>query len=271
MDVKFLKSKITSREVKFIYEIIRWYGDYSIENLSQMLVGKTHTQMFDILRKYQAEQKIMNPDDFYGEARGKSKAKKLWYTLKPVLKKHKIRINSFMDFGGTNCHTAYYMGQFMRINPSKTYCVDLDGWAGMDWKRRGDVNFVSTKKISTIPNNSVRCIHTSHTLHHATDAEIKKYIEQFYRIIPPRGILVLYEHDSNSKWMFNMLDITHALFDVVLAQTSTFEEFNKGWVSNYKPKKKWDVLLRGKFRQIYFNRVPHSANNNYYCIYASTK
>lgn len=265
MDKKFLDSKIGPGEVKYIYEIIRWYG-YTIEDV-KMILGKNYLQMFEILRN---QKKKISPEYFYGKRSGESRAKKLWYVLNPVLRQNRIRINSFMDFGGTNCHTAYRMGNYLQLSQNNVYCVDLDEWSGMKWKRKKGVKFIPTSELSTIPDNSINCIHASHTLHHASDVEIKEYIANFYRIIPPGGIFVLYEHDCPSKYFGNLLDITHVLFDVVLTQITTFEEFNKNWISNYKSKKQWDNLFKGKFRQLKVLKKP-SVNNNYYCIYRSLK
>jgi len=140
----------------------------------------------------------------------------------------------------------------------------------MEWKKRDDVKFVPTEKLNTIPTKSLSCIHASHTFHHATDAQLAVYIQEFYRIIQPGGIFVLYEHDSPSKYFNNLLDIEHALFDVSLTKTITLNEFKKDWISNYKSKAAWDALLRGKFRPIHVQHK-QSINKNYYCIYVSTR
>lgn len=268
MDEKFLNLKITSKEVDFLFAIIRWHGSYKLDYLNNALVGKNYIQMFDIIRELYPR---TSPGQLYGEKKGKNRAVSLWYVLKPVLKKHRIRIKSFMDFGGTNCHTAFYMGKFLNLKKPKIYCMDLAEWAGMKWKRRQDVTFTPTEEIKNIKTNSLSCIHASHTLHHATDRQIKTYIKEFYRIIHPGGVFILYEHDSPNKYFNNLLDIEHALFDVSLTKTTTLNEFKDGWVSNYKSKDKWDKLFRNKFKPIYVLHRKNSINKNYYCIYKSLK
>ena len=268
MDEKFLSSKITLKEVKFIFAIIRWHGNYKLDDLNTLLVDKNYIQMFDIIRNLYPQ---ISPDQLYGERKGKNRAVSLWHVLKPVLKKNRIRIKSFMDFGGTNCHTAFYMGKFLNLEKPKTYCVDLAEWAGMEWKRRKDVTFVPTENIKSIKTNSLSCIHASHTLHHATDKQLRTYINEFYRIIHPGGIFILYEHNSPNKYFNNLLDIEHALFDVSLTKTTTLNEFKEGWISNYKSKVKWDKLFKDKFKSIYVLYRKNSINKNYYCIYKSLK
>lgn len=268
MDEKFLESKITSGEVNFLFAIIRWHCNYTLDDLNTLLLDKNYIQMFDIIRKLCPH---IPPSQLYGEKKGRNRAVSLWYVLKPVLKKHRIRIKSFMDFGGTNCHTAFYMGKFLNLKKTKTYCMDLAEWAGMKWKRRRDVTFMPTEYIKNFKSNSLSCIHASHTLHHATDKQVKFYIKEFYRILHPGGIFILYEHDSPNKYFNNLLDIEHALFDVSLTKTTTLNKFKEGWVSNYKSKEQWDNMFGNNFRPIYVLHRKNSINKNYYCIYKSSK
>ena len=100
------------------------------------------------------------------------------------------------------------------------------------------------KDMSQIKNKSINVILVSHTLHHIRNSDIKKIIENFYRILTDDGIIILKEHNCISKEFGKLLDIQHMLYDTVISQISTYDSYIEKFYSNYKSIKEWNNLFK---------------------------
>lgn len=241
---------------KFIYDMLKYYGEYTKTDINKLVTNNNKNTVNKLRIKQQKYGVVKN---IYSEERNKKSASKIYNTIKPYIKN--INFNSFLDFGGGNCDIAFYIGQFLNIK--NVYCVDNDQWGAITWDRRKNVSF--TTNINTISDNSIDLILASHSLHHINDIELKNIINNFSRILTDNGILVLREHDSPDKEFDKLLDLQHILFDTVIAQNITYDDFLKTFYSNYKSIKEWNKLLYN-FKVKKIIKYP-SINRTYICIY----
>ena len=138
----------------------------------------------------------------------------------------------------------------------------------INWERRKDVIFMNN--MNNIEDDKIDVILVSHTLHHIPNDEIKIIIQNFYRILSENGILILKEHDSPDEEFNKKLDLQHMLYDTVLSQQLTYDNFNKKFYSNYKNSDEWDKFFSNFDILDKINLKKY--DNSYICIYKkSTK
>ena len=243
---------------EFIYSMLKYYGKYTKNDIND-LVSNNNKNTIHNLSKEQLKYGIKKP---YSEELNKKRANKIYSYVNKFIN---INVNSFLDFGGASCDIAYYLGNLFHSN--KITCVDIDEWLDLKFKRRQDVLFYNdTKKIE---DNSIDFILVSHTLHHIDDINIKEILKEFDRILTKNGMIVLQEHDCKDKEFGKLLDLQHIIFDTVISQISTYDDFIKKFYSNYKSIDDWNNYFKN------FNLVKiikkNSYDNSYYAIYNRDK
>jgi predicted RNA methylase len=243
------------KKKEFIYNMLKKYGNYTKEDIDT-IVTNNNKNTINKLSKKQKEYGLMK--SLYTEESDEKRSNKLYSYVKDYID---INVKSFLDFGGASCNIAYFLGNLLEAKD--IYCVDINDWMNINFKRRKDVIFMNNMK--DIKNKSIDVILVSHTLHHIEDKEIKLIIKEFDRILSDKGILILKEHDSPNKEFSNKLDIQHMIYDTVLTQSTNYDNFKDKFYSNYKSINEWDKL----FNKFYILKLIKTKNydNTYICIY----
>lgn len=205
-----------------------------------------------------------NPTNYYTEEWDLRRSYSKWHVIKTQLPK---TINSMLDMGGNVGNTASVFRKIMKISKNNTFVVDIKEWAGIKWEPRDDITFVEYKNISSVPDNSVDLITCFHTLHHILDDEYKKILTHFFRILSKTGCIVLYEHNSlNYQWS-NIIDIEHALFDVVLSKKMSYPKFIKQHYAKYLSIGKWRSLFKKYGFVDYYIKELKNKDNSFYMFF----
>ncbi len=164
---------------------------------------------------------VVKPIDTYNEKYNVSRAHSKWSIIKPHIK---ISINSILDFGGNVGDTAYTIGNILGLSKNNINVVDINEWAGIKWEPRSDITFTNYNELSKIKDKSIDLITAFHSLHHIKENEYNNIIENFNRILSDKGVIVLYEH-NNMNYINSIIDIEHCIYDVVMTQKLTYDEF----------------------------------------------
>jgi ubiquinone/menaquinone biosynthesis C-methylase UbiE len=250
---------------KYIFDLVYWHGskEYSQEQITQLYDVDNQEKWTNELIALQKRYGIV--PDFYTDESNTRRANKKWKFIKSHI--DPSYMNTLLDFGGGKGDIAFHLGETMNIPLTRRFYMDIDDWSGQDWEvtRRKDIPFIPTSELSTIPTGSVDFILLSHVLHHIPDDEIAKYMREFKRILSDNGAIVLYEHDCLDTNMKYLLDIEHMLYDVVLSQKLTYDQFWKEHYSNYKSINEWHHVFKGLNRS--YNIYTKSNDRSYYCIY----
>jgi ubiquinone/menaquinone biosynthesis C-methylase UbiE len=240
---------------EFIYTMLKNYGKYTKDDMNR-LVSDTDKITIQNLSKEQLKYGIVK--NLYSEESNKKRAFKIYSYVKKYIN---IKVDSFLDFGGASCDIAFYLGN--NFHSDKIICVDIDEWLDLKFKRRNDVLFYNdTKKIE---DSSIDLLLVSHTLHHINDIDIKEILKEFDRVLTKKGIIILQEHDCKNKEFAKLLDLQHIIFDTVISQISSYDNFIQKFYSNYKSIEEWNNYFNN------FNLVKiikkNSYDNSYYAIY----
>lgn len=243
----------------FIFDMLKYYGDYDKNNINK-LVSNNEKNTINNLREEQVRFGVH--ENLYSEEKNEKRAIKIYSTVKKYID---IDVKSFLDFGGGSCDIAFHMGNL--IGAQEVYCIDIDEWVDIKWKRRNNVTFFNN--LEKIKDNSINLILASHVLHHIDDNQIKDIINDFQRVLSNDGIIILKEHDCQNDEFAKLLDLQHMIYDTVITQTTTYDKFKKSFYSNYKSTKDWNKL----FSNFTLVKTIKKKNydNTYFAIYKKIK
>jgi ubiquinone/menaquinone biosynthesis C-methylase UbiE len=188
-----------------------------------------------------------------------------WKNMRTNLTKN---VESILDMGGNVGNIASVLGhKILKIPKEKITVVDVENWEGHVWVPRTDITFVNYNNISKIPDNSVDLITMFHTLHHIPTKEYGNILKTFHRILTKDGCIVLYEHNCSEKNWAGLIDIEHALFDVVVSKKKSYSTYVKTYYSKYLSITKWESLFKKADFNKYFQTEIHNTDNSVYMYF----
>lgn len=234
--------------------------------------------ILDIVDKYKnsssSDSKIINklltlkynPINLYTEEYDIKKGFVKWRYIKKHLTK---RIGSVLDMGGNVGTTAMVLGRkIFKLPRNKTFVVDIDEWANNKWTPRSDITYIHTDLMKTIPNDSIDLITCFHTLHHIQKKEYSKILKHFYRILSSDGCIAIYEHNCSSNEWAGIIDIEHALFDIVVSKKISYDIFvQKYHYAKYLSINNWAKLFEKVGFKKYFIQELHNKDQSFYIYF----
>lgn len=266
---------------KYILHILSSYGEYTSDIIDKNYDKENLNKTINNLRKVQRKFGL-SFDDLYSEGKAKSKAKGLITQMLFCKDLNKNNVNrnvnqivkennfvSILDFGGGDGYIVYNMAQLLNIDKNNTYVADIPEWLGQNWKDKinKNVNYVHPDSLSDI-HRKFDIIVVSHTLHHIKDDKLYTYIDNFYNLLNPNGIIILKEHNcgtTENKKKY-IIDLEHILYDTIVGQQLTYSAFMKKYYSKFRSKSEWDKIFN-KFKLIHDYNLPKSKDYSFIKIY----
>lgn len=189
----------------------------------------------------QLRELVEHPENQYNAELNEKRAQRKVSQITPFINKPK----TLLDYGGNVGYLANELGKYYNIPSDKRHVIDLADWSGQNWKPLDSINFIEYNPKGY--EIKADLITSFHVLHHIKDKE--KIVEAFDQILSKNGQIVLYEHDcwSRDEKTTFLIDLEHCLFDVVVGQTQTFDEFIKDFYASYMSIKEWKSLFGDKF------------------------
>lgn len=224
-----------SNNIIDLYKSPKWNPKLQqiLKILSYVKINKS--DYIDIIEKYlnstNSDYKIFNdllklkftPENMYSEKSDINRAFKKWNNIKYNIPKN---ITSILDYGGNIGMTASVLGRkILKLPKNKTFVVDVEEWSGNKWVPRDDITFYSVADMKKIPNESIDLITCFHTLHHIPKKEYDYILSNFYRILSTDGCLVLFEHNCTDKKWASLIDLEHAIYDIVVSKKISYVNF----------------------------------------------
>jgi len=147
----------------------------------------------------------------------------------------------------------------------KSICVDVENWFDTYSNKDTNIELVITDgKTINIKDNSVDVILCNHVLHHIENLD--DMLDELARIIKKDGILIIKEHNCYYKELSYVIDIYHALFELVFKKKQN-DKFIENYYSNYLSDKELYAKLKKRNFEIKKYVYDGGLLNNYYGIY----
>lgn len=209
---------------------------------------------------------VKSPEQLYSDSHDFRRATNRWDNVKNHTT---TKVKSMLDFGGNVGNTVFHIGrQILKLSKNNTYSADIPEWSGEKWIPRDDITFIDANKLENISDNSIDMISAFHVLHHIKLKEYPKILKHFYRILSPGGFIVIYEHDCNAANMAILIDIEHALYDVIVSKKNTWGEFVKDHYAKYLSIKKWQTTFENAGFKKYHVMELKNIDNSFYMFFS---
>lgn len=100
-----------------------------------------------------------------------------------------------------------------------------------------DLNDYDPISATDIPSNSVDLVICTIGLHHADPAKLEPFIASIRRILKPRGVFILRDHDAKTRDLFAMAYAAHSVFNVIMNRDPLATELTE--LRHFKPIDDW--------------------------------
>lgn len=193
------------------------------------------------------------------------RAKNNAYTIYKILPRNisLFHKSTFVDIGCGDGSITKELSKLFKFG--KSICVDVENWFNTYKNKNKEVELIITNghRIN-IESSSVDVILCNHVLHHMT--HLDDMLLEIRRILKKDGVLIIKEHNCTTKDLSYLLDIYHALYEVVYKKIQNqkfIPEYYAQYFSEREMTKKLEAL---GFRRIkYFYKK--NTIGNYYSIF----
>lgn len=248
---KLNKNKKYKNSLNQIILFIAKTMDTNYETILDILKNnKTDSTIYNNLHniywsKYKKNSNSSNTNNNYITNRAIKNANK----IKSIIPKNINLYNKdvFVDIG---CGDGSITNELAKIYKfKKSICVDVENWFDTYTNKNTNIELVITDgKTINIKDNSVDVILCNHVLHHIENLD--EILDEIARIMKKDGILIVKEHNCYYKELSYVIDIYHALFELVFRKKQN-DKFTENYYSNYlSDKELYAKLKKRKFEII---------------------
>ncbi len=203
--------------------------------------------------------------------------------LSEIIKKnfdHDIKI---VDIGGGEGDVIKNIGENLDISSKNLYCVEQNNQWTEYYKFNNKINYIFwNNHYIDIVDKSIDIVILMVSLHHMNDEVLHNTMKNIKRILKPKGIVIIKEHDMYNDDIKYTIDWEHHLYHIIRSENeelkkNKLKKYLNKFVNNYKSKKDYDQLflsyglkeleeLNRQFKPI-SNIDYNNASNLYWKIY----
>lgn len=257
-------------ELMAIFNTLRHYGiGDEIEDIMNGLIEKRIND-YDICEtlKRIGDTKVYKKDF---RDRGKSRAYELKRLISSCRGKHPH--TKYLDIGSNDGIITSAIGIGLRY--STIVGADVKTWIGRENTSHTNtkikfigIDLKSTKPIDTEPGFSL--ITALQTLHHIRADELDLILREVQRLILPRGLFIIREHDCRNVETEGLIHLEHCLYNV-LENEADKKTFLKEYYGNYKSLHAWTKLIESYGFKLIYKLEKNNATRYYYAVYKFIK
>ena len=169
------------------------------------------------------------------------------------------KIKTYLDFGCSTGDFTESIGSALGLEMSDTHGIDIVQY---ETDKKFTFSKIVDDKISH-DDDKFDLVTAFMVFHHIKDETLDIMFDELFRVTKPGGILIIREHNVESRESEEMtviLDFMHDMYDDVLQSETSWKDTDK-YYAKYKSMNKWDELLTAKGfsvleNQPYFNSNP---------------
>lgn len=176
-------------------------------------------------------------------ARGRARLR----DIEPMLAGLERPPRTYLDLGCGNGAITAAIGARLALAKDAIIGADIPNWAGHEHAAEvaPTITWRAIKEPYGIPaaDASIDLMTIFMVLHHVADDLLPTVLTEAHRVISPGGYLLLREHDSPNRMIDALINIEHALFEVVIERLADAETFAKRYYGRYKTRRDWVAAL----------------------------
>jgi len=182
------------------------------------------------------------PKPIYSTGRSASRVKDINKWLNSLKRKKDVK---YLDVGCSEASITETIANALNLKMGDIYGCDIF----IIEEPGGKVIFTpSTPTSLPYKDGEFDLVTTFQALHHFTDPDIM--LSEIHRVLKPRGVYIIREHDVRDPSFGVYLDVVHALYSVVINSEKTPESFVTTYESFYHNKEAWsrDYIVPAGFK-----------------------
>jgi SAM-dependent methyltransferase len=185
-------------------------------------------------------------------------------------------VRKYLDIGCGNGTITAGIGKHFKLTKENIVGCDITHWAGHTHENEAadDITFLPMEKADILPTNDTYDLITIFmALHHMTDETIASILNECYRVLAPNGTIIVREHDCPNHFVASIINIEHAIFEVVIEGLTDAATFKKTYFANYKVRREWNSIFKDMGFNPYGEPVPNLRQETrpYYQLYKKGK
>jgi ubiquinone/menaquinone biosynthesis C-methylase UbiE len=161
-------------------------------------------------------------------------------------------VKCYLDVGCGNGAVTAGIGAHLGLDKAHTHGADIESWAGHSHTKEvtPDITFHAIDAAKDdewaldMPTGSVDLVTIFMVLHHIRDAQLGAVMRELARVVMRDGIVIIREHDSPNTMIDSLINVEHALFEVVIEKLASPDEFQAHYFGNYKTRRDWVMLMK---------------------------
>jgi ubiquinone/menaquinone biosynthesis C-methylase UbiE len=195
----------------------------------------------------------------------------LSHKIKKYILKTGYKIDYFLDIGCGSGKKAYLLGQYLNLKDKYVHCADIKQWFSLEKNREKNIKNFGLIENDILPynDNKFSLISSFMVLHHVKN--LSKLLKEIHRVLKRGGYLFITEHDAMTDFDKMLIDIQHAIYELVYRNNKSF--FNE-YYGKYYDVFQWHYILHlHNFKLIKYNyyttktRKEIGSTRYFYAIY----
>lgn len=160
----------------------------------------------------------------------------------------------YLDIGCGDGKITAAIGHALGLSKADIIGADIHSWAGhthanevsdaITFKQVADgrVAINTSAGCIALESGSVDLITCLMALHHMRDPI--GIMREMCRILTKNGVVLIREHDSPNRLVDGMINIEHAIFEVVIERLTSPDDFRKSYYGQYRTRRDWVTFFK---------------------------
>lgn len=182
-------------------------------------------------------------------------------------------MGNYLDIGASDGLITKAVSNILGLDKKSTYAVDIDRWMGQENKLDENVNvqflYINPKeKKKCIPfkDSKFDFITVFQALHHFEN--LPQMMAEIQRLCRPNGVVVIREHNVNSKYVKALTDLEH-MFYGILTGGLKMDDFASDYYGEYKSITEWDCIFAKYGFKCVLTHEKKNPTQYYYGVYVN--
>lgn len=155
-------------------------------------------------------------------------------------------VNKYLDIGCGDGTITAGIGKHFNLDKDSIVGCDIPQWAGHEHENEvsDEITFIPMESPEKLPTDETfELITIFMALHHMTDKVIQSLIEECARVLSPNGVILVREHDCPNAMISALINIEHAMFEVVIEGTTSADKFASSYYGKYRTRRQWNGIF----------------------------
>lgn len=183
-------------------------------------------------------------------------------------------VTKYLDIGCGDGTITAGIGKYFNLSKDSIVGCDITQWAGHEHENEvsDDITFIPMESSDKLPTDETfELITIFMALHHMNNDVLQSLIKECSRVLSPNGVILVREHDCPNAMISALINIEHAMFEVVIEGKTPANEFASSYYGKYYTRRQWNNIFADLGFYTFGDPISNLKNNTrpFYQLYKS--